>query len=246
MGAEDEHRKTLGFALCGILVDLTFVVILSAAHDIVTASALPTSVVLAANILPLWMLKTAAPAFIERFSYLEKICTAALSGLWALVATALLPRVSTKLLFGVTVSAASTGLSEITFFSLVSRYSKQAFVALTVGTGLSAFVGSGFYFVMTELFGFSTSTTLLITSAMPLFQVVIFKALIEPVPVLTGDQNDSIVLLEGDVCAYGQSYARVGINARKLTPKYAHFYRLVSTTPSHLRRIRAQGLCVRS
>ncbi|KAJ8905703.1 hypothetical protein NDN08_002208 [Rhodosorus marinus] len=188
--------EVIAFGICGLLLDMTFVVLLAAAKDIVSASSLPTSSVLVASIVPLWFLKLVAPLFIEKVPYRVKISAAAWSGMLALCGTALLSSIWGKLVVGVAVGAISTALAEITFFALVTRYSKQCLPALTTGTGLCGLCGSGFYFFFTEVFKFSSKVTLLITSILPLSLIFVHGVFLTPEPGLNRSNSESAIAFE--------------------------------------------------
>mmetsp|Transcript_11190 Transcript_11190/g.46760 ORF Transcript_11190/g.46760 Transcript_11190/m.46760 type:complete len:389 (-) Transcript_11190:3066-4232(-) len=188
--------KAIAFGTCGLLLDMTFVILLAAAKDIVSASSLPTSSVLFASIVPLWFLKLVAPLFIERIPYRLKISAAAWGGALALCGAALLSSIRAKLVLGVALGAISTALAEITFFALVTKYTKQCLPALTTGTGLCGLCGSGFYFFLTEVFRFSSKVTLLMTSILPLSLIFVYEVFLTPEPGLNRSNSESAIDFE--------------------------------------------------
>lgn len=175
-------KEVVGFGLCGVVLDLTFVLVLSAAHDVVLSSGESTSVVLAASIFPLLALKMTAPLLMQHLSYHLRVAFATGSACWALCAIAVAPTLWTKLLLGVAVGAVSTGLAEVTFFALASRYSTSCLVALSTGTGLSGIAGSGLYFVFTQILHYSVKNTLIFTSVLPISLLLCYFLFLTPIP----------------------------------------------------------------
>ncbi|XP_040399605.1 battenin isoform X2 [Cygnus olor] len=129
-------RNDAAFWLLGLCNNTPYVVMLSAAHDILRPPEMPpaprngsrydcspisTGAVLLADILPTLLIKLAAPFCIHLLPYNLRVVavTAAAWGSFALVAAAAGVAVS---LVGVVLASASSGLGEVTFLALSSLY----------------------------------------------------------------------------------------------------------------------------
>lgn len=160
------------FWLFGLVNNVLYVVILSAAVDLVGPN-LPKSLVLLANILPAFMIKLASPFFIHEISYpirIFSIIIMSFSGMLLVVNSSL-----HVCLLGIALASVSSGFGEVTFLQLTHYYKEMSLNGWSSGTGAAGLVGSGVYLVMTSLFHVSTELSLLIYSILPLTFLFYFQ-----------------------------------------------------------------------
>ncbi|ORY33130.1 batten's disease protein Cln3 [Naematelia encephala] len=180
-----KHARTrlfVAFLIFGLLNNVLYVIILSAALDLVPAST-PKGVVAFFNILPALLTKVAWPlisngqiqygrrvGFCTCCSWSGIIIIALSSGLW--------PR-----LFGISLASLSSGLGELTFLQLTTTLptrtsSKTALGAWSSGTGFAGIAGAGLWWLLR---GLGVKRGLGISSLLPLFFPLTYLVLLPPV-----------------------------------------------------------------
>ncbi|CDR43405.1 CYFA0S12e00166g1_1 [Cyberlindnera fabianii] len=153
------------FWLFGLLNNVLYVVILSAAVDLV-GPLVPKATVLLADILPSFTIKVTAPFFIHRIAYPHRICgliALSLTGMGFIVFGSLRLK-----LFGIILASLSSGLGEITFLQLTHFYKEVSLNGWSSGTGGAGLVGSGLFLLMTTILKVNVKTTLLMFAIFPL------------------------------------------------------------------------------
>lgn len=168
-----EARVTACFWGLGLLNNVLYVVILSAAVDLVGART-PKGVVLLADVLPSFVLKLTAPFFIHRVPYALRVGIAVALSVLGMFAIALLNAVPSRLV-GVMMASASSGLGEITFLQLTHYYEGNAIHGWSSGTGAAGLVGSFLYMVLTSWLRVGTRTSLFLFSILPLLLQLIYS-----------------------------------------------------------------------
>ena len=162
--------------LClGLINNVLYVIILSAAQDLV-GSAVPKGVVLLADVLPSFFTKLIAPYFIHRVPYALRVLVFILLSAGGMLLVALTPAersVSTKML-GVILASLSSGGGELSFLGLTHYYGQMSLAGWGSGTGAAGLVGAGLYVLMTDWLGFSVRTTLLFSACLPSVMLVSF------------------------------------------------------------------------
>ena len=168
----DERRIFLSFLLFGLINNILYVVILSAAIDLVGSST-PKAVVLLADIVPAFLIKVVAPFVIHLVAYKARLwCLVALSVVGMLIvstgsgANAGSVRFT---VFGICLALASAGLGEITFLLLTHFYNeKYSIGGFSTGTGAAGLLGSFVFMVMTNTLLISVRLVLILFAVVPL------------------------------------------------------------------------------
>ncbi|CAM4828140.1 unnamed protein product, partial [Rotaria magnacalcarata] len=160
-----ERRKWLiefvGFWLLGLCNNFGYVVMLSAAHDILKqegndsttqpvshnttnrfdCNPTSTGAILLADILPALIIKVTAPLFMHKISYNIRFALIVIFAVSALVIVGL-SKVVAFSLFGIACASISSGFGEITMLQLTSFYPKHTVSAWPSGTGAAALLGA--------------------------------------------------------------------------------------------------------
>ncbi|XP_068779363.1 battenin isoform X8 [Struthio camelus] len=197
-------RDNAAFWILGLCNNFAYVVMLSAAHDILrrppaapqAARHLPhgadangsrydcnpvsTGAVLLADILPTLLLKLAAPFGLHLVPYSPRVVVCALCawGSFALVALSAGVAVS---LGGVALASVSSGLGEVTFLALSSLYPRAAVASWASGTGAAGLGGALAYGGLTQA-GLSPPRALLPLLALPPAALLSYFCLLRPPP----------------------------------------------------------------
>ncbi|XP_036147160.1 battenin isoform X2 [Monomorium pharaonis] len=182
-------RNLIAFWILGLCNNYGYVVMLSAAHDILqtkfgekvsssshnsrsgirTCNTVSTGAILLADILPALAIKITAP-FLP-FLVHARLATCVLFS----AAGFLLVSLSTTewlAILGVVVTSLSSGLGEVTLLSYSNQFSKQVISTWSSGTGGAGVIGAVSYAGLTMLL--STEHTLLAMLAVPLLQAITF------------------------------------------------------------------------
>jgi battenin len=165
-------------ALIGLINNVLYVIILSAALDLVGPDV-PKGVVLLVDVVPSFGTKLIAPYFIHVIPYSTKVLIFVLLSVLGMLLIALTPAytdggaISTKLA-GVILASLSSGGGELSFVGLTHFYGPFSLASWGSGTGAAGLVGAGAYALATTTFGFSVRTTLLISACLPAVMVLSF------------------------------------------------------------------------
>lgn len=185
-------RVASSFWVFGLLNNVLYVVILSAAIDLVGATT-PKGVVLLADVLPALIAKVSAPFYIQRVPYpLRIFCLVGLSfvGMQLVAAgNSFLPIIT-----GICLASLSSGFGEITFLALTHFYDRNAVHGFSSGTGAAGLVGSFLFMLATTVLHVSTRWTLILFSISPFAFLLVFFKLLPPrdyVPVDIDLNSDS-------------------------------------------------------
>lgn len=166
----EDRRVFISFSSFGLLNNVLYVVILSAAIDLVGGKA-PKSAVLLCDIIPSLLAKLLSPFFIQRVPYnvrLNAIVSISISGM-LLISLSNTGAVTAKLC-GICLASLSSGFGEISFLLLTHYYpEKTAIGGFSSGTGAAGIVGSFLFLLFTNILGFTTRSSLLIFAVLPLF-----------------------------------------------------------------------------
>ncbi|KAI1420766.1 Batten's disease protein Cln3 [Xylaria sp. FL1777] len=165
----------VAFWLFGLVNNVLYVVILSAAQDLV-GPEVPKGLVLLANILPAFSTKLIAPYFIHRVPYpLRIVVFAAVSsvGMFMIAFTRPDESVAVKMV-GVMLASLSSGGGELSFLGLTHYYGHISLAAWGSGTGAAGLIGSGLYVLLTDWLGFSVKNSLLASAYLPVIMLISF------------------------------------------------------------------------
>lgn len=171
-------RVASSFWVFGLLNNVLYVVILSAAIDLVGATT-PKGVVLLADVLPALIAKVTAPFYIQRVPYSLRIfCLIGLSfGGMQLIAAG---QSFWPIMIGICMASLSSGFGEITFLALTHYYDRTAVHGFSSGTGAAGLVGSFLFMLATTWLHISTRWTLIFFSISPFAFLLVFFKLLPP------------------------------------------------------------------
>ncbi|XP_074053443.1 battenin isoform X2 [Macrotis lagotis] len=224
-GTQSVHwRNLVGFWLLGLCNNFSYVVMLSAAHDILKHQRTPennshvdpeptltphnstsrydcnpvsTAAVLLADILPTFIIKLLAPLGLHLMPYSPRVilCGACAAGSFLLVAFS--QEVMTSL-SGVVLASISSGLGEITFLALTAFYPSEVVSWWSSGTGGAGLLGALSYLGLT-LVGLSPGNTLISMLGIPVLLLATYFLLLKS-PDSLGSEEASVQqpLIEGE------------------------------------------------
>lgn len=201
---EDNKRNLLAFWIFGLCNNFAYVIMLSAAHDILreergeqnkthtvnttsnstilVCNRIGTGAILLADILPAFLIKLSAPLYIQRLSYNLKITiiivTTSIS--FILVATADTIWLS---ILGVCYASFSSGFGEVTFLSLTSFFHKNVVSTWSSGTGGAGVFGALSYAGLTQI-GITPRNAVLMMLIIPVIFAFSYFILLKKPPVL--------------------------------------------------------------
>ncbi|XRM39192.1 battenin CLN3 protein [Aspergillus tubingensis] len=184
-----DPRVCVAFWLLGLINNVLYVIILSAALDLVGPSV-PKGVVLLADVIPSFGTKLIAPYFIHLVPYPARVLFCVLCSALGMLLVALSPAytdggsISTKIA-GIILASLSSGGGELSFLALTHFYGPFSLAAWGSGTGAAGLVGAGAYAVATTSMGLSVKSTLLAAACLPAIMVVSFFAILPRAPIRT-------------------------------------------------------------
>ncbi|KAI0484050.1 BTN1 protein [Xylariaceae sp. FL0804] len=203
----------LAFWLFGLMNNVLYVLILSAAQDLV-GSDVPKGLVLLADILPSFCTKLVAPYFIHYVPYWVRVIVFAACSASSMLIVALTPHdqsVGIKLV-GVTFASFASGAGELSFLGLTHFYGQLSLAAWGSGTGAAGLAGAGLYVVLTDWIGLSVKDSLLAAACLPVLMLLAFFVILprgplrdsqrtkqyQPVPEALDDAPDDIEDTDAD------------------------------------------------
>ncbi|UJR14649.1 hypothetical protein I4U23_001642 [Adineta vaga] len=183
--------EIVGFWFLGLCNNFGYVVMLSAAHDILKqeehenstvpvphnstnqfdCNSISTGAILLADILPALVIKVSAPFFMHKIIYNIRFALIVLfaAGSLIIVGTSKIVALS---LFGVACASISSGFGEITILQLSSFYSKHTVTAWSSGTGAAGLLGALSYAALTGPIGLTPKKAILVLLFIPVLQVI--------------------------------------------------------------------------
>ncbi|KAI0025945.1 BTN1 protein [Xylariomycetidae sp. FL0641] len=177
----------IAFWLFGLMNNLLYVVILSAAQDLV-GSDVPKGVVLLADILPAFFTKLVAPYFIHKVPYSFRVLFFAIGASLGMFMIALTPAegsVGAKMA-GVVFSSFTSGAGELSFLGMTHYYGEMSLAAWGSGTGAAGLVGAGLYVMLTDWIGLSVQNSLLVSAFLPAIMLLSFFVVLPRGPLREG------------------------------------------------------------
>ena len=179
----------LSLTPAGVINNVCYVIILSAAVDLVGPSV-PKGLVLLADVLPSFLTKLVAPYFIHAIPYSVRIiimCALSTGGMFLI---ALTPSVTTDggsiglKLFGVGIASLSSGMGELSMLGLTHYYGHFSLAAWGSGTGGAGLIGAGLYVFLTDTLKLSIKNSLLTSAYLPFIMPLAFFLILpqEPLP----------------------------------------------------------------
>ncbi|XP_059160504.1 battenin-like [Physella acuta] len=204
-GQKRNWRNLVAFWIFGLCNNFAYVVMLSAAHDILKedekssghnittvlvnktqnetdpsfleCNTVSTGAILLADILPTLVVKFTFPFFLEKIPYGIKISLVAVFALSSFLIVALAHAMWLSIL-GVVFASVSSGLGEIAFLSLTTFYSRNVVSLWSSGTGGAGIFGSLVYAGFTSA-GLSPRDSLLIMVVIPVLMMVAYLFILD-------------------------------------------------------------------
>ncbi|KAF3942474.1 Battenin [Dactylella cylindrospora] len=168
--ADANPRVCAAFWLFGLINNVLYVIILSAALDLV-GPTVPKGIVLLFDIMPAFITKLTAPYFIHLIPYWVRIVAFFSLSTCGMVVIAFGDSIPWRM-FGIAISSLSSGAGEMTFVSMTHFYDQFALAMWSSGTGGAGIVGGTLYLALSTWFGLSTQTSLMVTSFLPILMLV--------------------------------------------------------------------------
>lgn len=166
----------LCFWIFGLVNNVLYVVILSAAVDLVGPSA-PKAIILLADVMPSFIFKLTAPFFIHKIPYNLRIGMLVALSFFGMLIIAFSEALSLKL-SGIILASLSSGMGETTFLQLTHYYDKWALAGFSSGTGAAGLAGSFVFLIMTVWIGLSTTDALVMFSVIPFLFAIIYGSVL--------------------------------------------------------------------
>ena len=192
----ERYKNLLGFWLLGLFNNYAFVIMLSAAHDLIhdnektdrnvtvvsspnntrDCNKLSTGIILLANEIPAITIKLFAP-FMTLWISMRVSFVVIFSALSFLIVS--FSRTIPITLLGVVCASLSSGLGEVSFLAFTPQFSEPVISAWSSGTGAAGVIGAGSYALMTNI-GLSPEQTVLFMLIVPGGLAVTFWCLLDP------------------------------------------------------------------
>ncbi|WVQ90242.1 protein BTN1 [Cryptococcus gattii] len=169
-------RLFAAFMIFGLLNNVLYVIILSAALDLVAADT-PKGVVALFNIFPALITKVVWPLLSNgKIRYTRRVGFCTLCSWFGIMIIALSSSLSPRLL-GISLASLSSGMGELTFLQLTTTLpteatSKTALGAWSSGTGFAGIAGAGIWWLLR---GLGVKGGLGLSSLLPLFFPITYK-----------------------------------------------------------------------
>jgi len=154
-----------------------YVVMLSAAQDLIGQSVAPAAVLLA-NILPGFIMQLLCPWVQDRVPWKLRMLFTCVLGVASFLLAALFDSVAVRLA-GVALGSMGSSFGEMTCLAYSSFFHKNTVSAWSSGTGAAGLAGALFYWLATGPIGASYKTTLLAFSWVPAVEGLMFFLVME-------------------------------------------------------------------
>lgn len=170
--------KPLTLVFLGLINNVLYVIILSAALDLVGPSV-PKAVVLLCDVIPSFLMKLCAPYFIHAIPYSIRVLLFSVLSALGMLLIALAPpykdggTITTKMA-GVVLASLSSGGGELSFISLTHFYGPFSLASWGSGTGGAGLIGAGAYALATTTLGLSSKNTIFASAFLPLIMLTSF------------------------------------------------------------------------
>ncbi|CAL9730730.1 protein Btn1p [Monosporozyma unispora] len=165
------------FWLFGLINNVLYVVILSAAMDLVGPQT-PKSLILLFDILPSLLVKLISPFHSHRIKYNIRVISIIMMSVIGMICVSSHYSLGWTLL-GVTLASISSGFGEVTFLQLTHFHNDtnngDALNGWSSGTGGAGLVGSFCYLLLTSFFNLPISLSLLLFAFLPLGFLMFFR-----------------------------------------------------------------------
>jgi len=189
----------LSFFLFGLINNVLYVIILSAALDLVPPST-PKGIIAFCNIFPALLAKVGWPYILKgRIRYAKRLIGCCIVSVTGMIVVALFDSLFMRLL-GICLASFSSGLGELTFLQLSTRYHPSSVAGHSVGyfasgTGAAGLVGASMWWVLR---GLGVRTGVGLSSVMPLVTPITYYLVlpqpesIASVPILSSYEEEEV------------------------------------------------------
>lgn len=175
-----EGRVFSAFIIFGLINNILYVVILSAAIDLV-GSATPKGVVLLADIFPSLIIKILAPLIIHHFPYRLRLWTLLALSIPGMLLISFNSGSKANVIVGICMASASSGIGEISFLLLTHYYSRVLSIGgFSAGTGGAGLAGSFLFLLFTNIFKLSARQALLFFAIAPFCHLLAYYFILPP------------------------------------------------------------------
>ncbi|KAJ5753402.1 uncharacterized protein N7511_007555 [Penicillium nucicola] len=197
-----DPRVCVAFWLFGLVNNVIYVIILSAAVDLVGPDV-PKGVVLLADVIPSFATKLVAPYFIHLVPYWMRILIFVFLSSVGMLVVAMSPSytdggaIASKIA-GIILASFSSGGGELSFVGLTHFYGPFSLASWGSGTGAAGLVGAGAYALATSALGFSVHVTLLVSACLPAIMIISFFVVLPHAPLRASEAGaDRYRVVEG-------------------------------------------------
>jgi len=209
------NRNLVSFWFLGLFNNYGFVIMLSAAHDLLKddgdgksenlnlisnnssrdCNDLSTGTILLADVIPSIMIKSVAPFLVVNINMKVATITTVNAISFLLVSFS---QNHLMMYVGVVFASLGSGLGEVTFLSHTHLFQENVISAWSSGTGGAGVIGAGSYAALTAM-GISPRTTVLVMILAPLGMGLVFWGVLDPSKnISTSSSHDSVPLLHGE------------------------------------------------
>ncbi|KAK3898314.1 batten's disease protein Cln3 [Staphylotrichum tortipilum] len=200
---DPDVRVIIAFWLFGLINNILYVLLLSAAQDLV-GPATPKAVVLLADVMPSFLTKLCAPYFIHAVPYPVRIAVFVGLSVTGMVVVALAPGGVGVKLFGVVLSSLSSGGGELSFLGMTHYFGRGSLAAWGSGTGAAGLGGAGLYVLLTGWVRLGVRGTLLVGAVLPGVMVVAFWGVLPRERLAEGGKGYERLVEEGEEDGEGE------------------------------------------
>ena len=141
---KEKAKNIICFFVLGIVSLLYTELNLGAAEDVLSGSRIATTNVIIAIALPGLAVKSSAPWFLQKCSYLSRSCVVVCLLLAGLIVLVCVEKVYWRLL-SISIIEAGGSFGEITFLALTASYQEVTVGAFVAGIGVSSLLGPLYY-----------------------------------------------------------------------------------------------------
>ncbi|TGZ81337.1 batten's disease protein Cln3 [Ascodesmis nigricans] len=184
-------RVCAAFWLFGLINNVLYVIILSAALDLV-GPELPKAIVLLADVFPSLFVKLFLPYVAHRIPYRTRILIIVGLSFLGMQLVAWCEPLSSRL-FGVVLASVSSGLGELSFLGMTHYYGPFAVPFWGSGTGAAGLLGAGLYVLATSWLDLSVRGSLMTFGFLPVVMLVAFFAVLPRDPLRAGRSAYTLV-----------------------------------------------------
>ncbi|KAJ5784326.1 uncharacterized protein N7503_009538 [Penicillium pulvis] len=197
-----DPRVCIAFWLFGLINNVLYVILLSAALDLVGPDV-PKGVVLLADVIPSFVTKLTAPYFIHLVPYSIRVVIFVFLSVVGMLIVAMSPSYTeggaiTSKIAGIILASLSAGGGELSFMGLTHYYGQFSLAAWSSGTGAAGLVGAGAYALATNTIGISVNATLYASACLPALMVVSFFVILPRYPLRAASPDSYISVERGE------------------------------------------------